>query len=322
MKPLRTFLLSPIVIAALCGAGRALGQAAGAAPPAATPAASTLQFGVELGRMTVPVSIDGHGPFAFVVDTGAERSVVSQELAEMLRLSSGPDARLFDFTGASTVDTVQVPALSVSALGARTMDAPSLAMKNVGAPGLLGIDALQGHKVAIDFAHKRMTLTPAKHHPSGQILVNAKIQAGQLIVTDAWFGGQPIAVIIDTGSWISVGNSAMLALARRPPRPVGPISVTAVTGRSFNAEYVAIDHLKIGGVNFDNFALAFADVPPFARFGLQGKPALILGMSSLKLFQRVEIDFANQEIAFTLPRPPLDFSSICQGISACDQIYR
>ena len=32
-------------------------------------------------RLTVPVSIDGKGPYRFLVDTGAERTVISEELA-------------------------------------------------------------------------------------------------------------------------------------------------------------------------------------------------------------------------------------------------
>ncbi|MBA2770996.1 MAG: aspartyl protease family protein [Sphingomonas sp.] len=41
-------------------------------------------------RMTVPVSIGGRGPYRFVVDTGAERTVISRELARELSLDAGP----------------------------------------------------------------------------------------------------------------------------------------------------------------------------------------------------------------------------------------
>ena len=33
---------------------------------------------------TVPVMINGQGPFDFVVDTGADRTVISEELAKQL----------------------------------------------------------------------------------------------------------------------------------------------------------------------------------------------------------------------------------------------
>lgn len=294
------------------GAGLPAGTVKSAPAPA-----ETIDVGELTNRMTVQVQIDGKGPYPFIVDTGAERSVVSNELASTLGLDAGDRARLFDFTGSSTVNTVKVPMLSAGSLSTTDMEAPSLAEANLGAPGMLGIDALQGHKVVIDFDRKRMTLVPAKKRPKGEILVGAEARLGQLIVTKAEFEGQQIAVIIDTGSWVSIGNKAMLALAKRKPRLLGPISVQSVTGRSFSADYVAVSDLHVGDVRFDNFGLAFADVPPFERFGLRDTPALILGMSSLNMFRRVEIDFVNREIAFTLPRPKIDFLNVCRGVSAC-----
>jgi len=288
------------------------GLPAGTVQPAAAPA-ETLGLGDLTNRMTVPVQVDGKGPYAFIIDTGAERSVVSRELADTLGLDSGARARLFDFAGTSTVNTVKVPSLTAGSLSTSPMEAPSLAAANLGASGMLGIDALQGHRVVIDFDRKQMTLASAKKHPKGEILVGAEERLGQLIVTRAEYEGQPIAVIIDTGSWVSVGNKAMLALAKRKPRVLGPITVRSVTGRSFRADYVSVSDLHVGDVRFDNFGLSFADVPPFERFGLRDKPALILGMSSLQMFRRVEIDFVNREIAFTLPRPKIDFLNACGG---------
>ena len=286
---------------------------------AAAPAGETIDLALA-NRLTVPVSVDAKGPYSFVVDTGAERSVVSRELAEQLNLARGNSARIFDFVGVSTVDTARVPSLSSGTLGTSALEAPLLAEANLGAAGLLGIDALQGHKVVIDFDANRMTVVPAKRHADGDIVVRAQARLGQLIVTRASFNGKPISVVVDTGSWLTIGNSAMLKLARPKPRMLGSISVESVTGRSFDTNYVAVSGIRVGEVNFDDFPMSFADVPPFERFGLKDTPALILGMSSLKLFRRVEIDFANREIAFTLPRPKFDFHNTCRGYAACKSL--
>ena len=63
-----------------------------------------------------------------------------------------------------------------------------------------------------------------------------------------------------------------------------------------------IDSLEIARVGFHSIPIAFADALPFKRFGLMDTPALMLGMDTLKLFRRVQIDFANREIRLTLPR--------------------
>lgn len=284
--------------------------------PAATPTPDVLDLSRSTNRMTVPVSIADRGPFPFIVDTGAERSVVSRELAEYLDLEPGAVVRLFDFAGPADVPTVRLPAMSAGKLRTEAMDAPQLLLADIGAPGMLGVDALQGRKVVLDFEHKKMLVVPARRHAFGDVVLAAESRTGQLILTRAWFEGQPIAVIIDTGSWLSVGNMAMLKLAQKPPKSYGAVSIFAVTGRKFEADYVTVRKVKVGSYTFDHFAMVFADVPPFARFGLADKPALILGLSSLQLFSKVELDFANREVGFT-GRRSLDRHDVCRSRVSC-----
>ena len=267
-----------------------------------------LAFGDSQARMTVPVTIGARGPWPFIVDTGAERTVVSRELAGVLGLVSGGDVRVTAMTGTSTVGTVIVPALSVSTISRSTIAAPALETRNLGALGMLGLDALQGHSVAIDFDRARMTLRPSRARSlhivaaPDEIVVIAKSLFGQLIVTDAHWRGVRIAVIIDTGSPISIGNHALLAAMTKPPIPLGPLSVVSATGQTLTADAYAVDRLTIGSVDVANVRIAFSDVPPFRRFGLTTRPALMLGMDVLRLFRLVQIDFANREIRFELPR--------------------
>ena len=65
----------------------AAAQAVAGAPASPTPAADEVATGLDRSlRMTVPVMINGQGPFDFVVDTGADRTVISEELAKQLSL--------------------------------------------------------------------------------------------------------------------------------------------------------------------------------------------------------------------------------------------
>ena len=65
-------------------------------------------------RMTVPVRLQGTGPYRFLVDTGADRTAVSRELASGLKLAAGEEAELHSISGASTIKTVTVPALRLT----------------------------------------------------------------------------------------------------------------------------------------------------------------------------------------------------------------
>lgn len=282
------------------------------APPTPPPlplSEDVLAIGASQGRMTVPVSIGQRGPWNFIIDTGAERTVVSRELAGVLGLAAGPQVRVIAMTGPERVGSVIVPGLSVSRIARETIEAPALGARDLGAVGMLGIDALQDHAVTIDFDKSRMTLKPARRRGSarftpmaGEIVVAAKSQFGQLIVTDAFWRGKRISVIIDTGSPITIGNKALLAAITKRPKLIGPLEVTSATGGILQTTAFLVDRLEIGGIGFSDVRVAFSDVPPFARFGLSDTPALMLGMDTLRLFRQVAIDFANREIRFAFPR--------------------
>lgn len=260
------------------------------------------------GRMTVPVNIGGAGPYAFTIDTGAERTVISRELAGTLRLAAGRSIRMTSMTGSSSVATVVIPAISVSTASQERIEAPALDGRHLGALGLIGIDALRDHAVSIDFDRNTMAIVPSikrrRHTParSDEIVIVAKSLLGQLVVTDAYYRGQRVRVILDTGSVVSVGNMALRRRAAGGRRPLQPVSLTSVTGGTLVADYAQVEQLKIGDVTFNNLPIAFADAAPFRRLGLDKQPAMLLGMDAMRQFRRVDIDFANREVRLTLPR--------------------
>ena len=275
------------------------------AAPAPVPTPDLMELGTVDSRMTVPVSIGSSGPYPFIIDTGAERTVVSRELATTLSLAAGKRVRVTTMAGTSELGTYRVPLLRAGKVAPDMIEAPAVDARNLGAPGMLGIDALQDHMVSIDFDKSVMEVRPSSKRGlrSGpdDIVIKAKNLYGQLIVTNARYRGQRISVVIDTGSPVTIGNPALLKRLRDDVQ-LGQIHLLSVTGQWLSADYRAVDKVTLGGVNFNNVRVAFADAVPFHRFGLSDTPALMLGMDSLKLFRQVQIDFANREIRFTLPR--------------------
>lgn len=281
-------------------------------PPPTTQAAPTVVvFGDEGTRMTVPVTIAGVGPYAFVVDTGAERTVISRQLATTLGLAAGRQVRVTAMADSISVGTVNIPSIGVTTreagIGGKAIEAPALEEINLGARGMLGIDTLQRHALTIDFDRREMTVTPSvRRRPrdtaSDEIVVRAKSLFGQLVVTDAYHGGTRVRVILDTGSAVTMGNPALRKHVESRIKALQPIELMSVTGTYLRADYTQISRMSLGGIEMANIPVAFADALPFKRFGLTDKPALLLGMDTLKLFRRVSIDFANREIRFQLPR--------------------
>lgn len=269
-----------------------------------------IQGGRDLSsRLTVPVTINGAGPYQFVVDTGAERTVISRELAERLTLAASGRVTLLSIAGTDVVDTATVAGLRLTASRSHMNDfeAPLLPELHLGAVGMLGIDSLQTKRVVMDFRKMRMAITESTSRmgraETDEIVVTARRKLGQLILIDAETEGQAVNVILDTGSAVTVANPALrqrLAQRGRLGTTV-PISITSVTGATTFAEYGRVRAIRLGSVTLNNMPIAFTDAQIFHRLGLDRKPALLLGMDALRMFDRVSIDFANRSVRFLMP---------------------
>ncbi|PCD03733.1 hypothetical protein COC42_05115 [Sphingomonas spermidinifaciens] len=281
-------------------------------PPAAeavTPIdpAELLAFAEYEQRMRVPVRVNGAGPFQFVIDTGAERTVISRQVATSLGLAPGPVVNVAAMSGVVPVPTARIPSLEIDAVP-RTLaiDAPQLEGPHLGADGLIGLDSLARNALLIDFDKQVMHVQKSRRRQRSttpdEIVVVAKSIMGRLIVTDARYAGKKISVVLDTGTSVSVGNTALLKLVEGKAKAGMPIRIMSVTGAMMTADYRVVPKVSVGGIEVKTLPVAFADVPPFRRLNLDQKPALFLGMDAMKLFRQVRIDFPNREVRFLLPR--------------------
>ena len=258
-------------------------------------------------RMTVPVSIGSSGPFRFMVDTGAERTLIAQELAGRLSLKPGTVTRVHSMSEVSDVATVVIPRLQVSARALKNIHAPAFSRFNLGAEGVLGVDSLRSQRVLFDFAARTMSISPSRIADEladpNTVVVTARNRFGRLIVADAKADGQKLWVVIDTGSEVTVGNEALRSSLARKGRlkATTPIHLLSVTGGKIVAGYTQIGGATIGGIRLRNMPVAFADVHPFQKLGLSDQPAILLGMDVLGHFDQVAIDFANRDVSFVLP---------------------
>lgn len=259
-------------------------------------------------RMTVPVMVNGQGPFQFVVDTGADRTVISEELADRLDLPKAGTAKLHAMGGSATVRLVRINTVQVSTNIAKRVEAAALPMRYVGADGLLGIDSLKGQRIVMDFVANTMRIEPssvpeeAVPPDSDLIVVTARTRLGQLVMVDADANGEKIWVVVDTGAQNSIANSKLRSLLSKLDKTeIKPISLVDVLGRNTPADYAIVRKLRIGGVSMGNAAIAFADAHPFKLFGLSRKPSMLLGVDSLRSFRRVSVDFSTRKVKFLLP---------------------
>jgi predicted aspartyl protease len=258
-------------------------------------------------RLTVPVRIGGQGTFRFLIDTGAQNTVVSHDLADRLALTRGEPARVVGVIGEERAQTVVLDEIGLGRRTYQSMLAPLLDARDIGADGILGIDSLQDQRVLIDFTRGLIAIDEARYlggDTGFEIVVKARRRLGQLIMTSARIDGVPVDVIIDTGAQASIGNRALqraLARRHRSGAPAAQSVLSSVTGDSVLADVGSAGKLDLGEVEIGNVSLAYVDSPAFTALGLDARPALLLGMRELRVFRRVAIDFASRKVLFDIP---------------------
>src|SRR6185312_970115 len=183
------------------------------APPAAAPdAGARLETAFDQAkRMAVPVYLNGKGPFGFVVDTGANRTVVSTEVAAACGLPGAGQAEVHGIAGAQPANLAAVRRLAVGSVASSNLQLPVLPRGKLGADGLLGVDILRGRQMRLDFQDNRFEIAasgqgvavgegsnsriPAYYAP---IPVSAAYRFGQLVILDAQVAEVRVSAFIDS----------------------------------------------------------------------------------------------------------------------------
>lgn len=264
-----------------------------------------------VGRVIVPVKINGRGPFRFVVDTGANHSTISPGLVQTLGLKTGDTTIVLDgITGSAHVPYVAVDQLQAGEL---TLDGTALpivwAPTMAGADGILGAAGLSDKALVIDFQRNRVAIA-SRIDPWARTQVtkiHALRVANGLLIMEARVGGISTEAVLDTGSERTLGNLALrnaLKLRNRSGRgfvakltSVYGATTEVETGEIQMAPTISIDSLRVTDV-----ALVFGDFHIFKVWKMQERPALILGMDVLGTVTSLNVDFRNRDVYVGSPQ--------------------
>ena len=256
-------------------------------------------------RVSIPIHIDGRGPWNFIIDTGSQRTVISRNLADHLALPSRRQVTIVSMAGRSTARTVAVPHLGYGKETVDGIEAPVLEGDHLGAAGLLGLDSLHAKRLLLNFRTGRMEIGASRRawRDPDAIIVEAKRRKGQLILLHSDANGLKVNIILDTGTQLSVGNFALrdkLIRKKRAPA-MSEVSLISVTGDRLTGQLGRIGKIRMGPIALTDLPVMFADAQPFRELGLSDKPTLLLGIQALKMFDRVAIDFGRGKIDFLMP---------------------
>jgi predicted aspartyl protease len=274
------------------------------APPVNEPPSQIGTQRDKTSRITAPIYINGQGPFRFLVDTGANRSCISEVLADKLGLPEGPRVSLHTVVGQRMRSSVQVSELKVGSRVQKNARVAVLPIVGEEIDGALGVDWLKGQRLVLDFKGHQMEITASRLDTTsdGKVVVPARRKSGQLTIIDADLAGRQISAMIDSGAEISMGNAALRRVIGAQPRntTVQQIELASLAGEKLVGELLYLSFLRLGGLQLGNVPVVFVEAHVFKLWGLQNVPTLILGMDLLNEFDKVHLDFGRSTVRFDL----------------------
>lgn len=259
-----------------------------------------------LGRVVAPVMVNGQGPFRFIVDTGANRSVLSDTLATHLGLTPDGTGEVHSVYGVSTAPIVTVNTLQY---GDISLNAEAMPMLNgrvlAGEQGLLGVDGMRGRRLRMDFERNCIEIAPAREarRLRGWTSIRGEMRFGHLVVIRGSINGIRVNLLLDTGSDSSLANfalrDAMNTRLRRRPREEQTIAYTA--GQTVVLENaMVIPRMMMGELEVRNVVAYVNDFHIFRLWNLTSEPTLLLGMDVLSQAKGIAIDYERGVVYFRI----------------------
>jgi predicted aspartyl protease len=259
-----------------------------------------------IGRVWVPVLINGKGPFRLVLDSGATRTAVTAAVAARLGLPTdrSPPVLMRGVTGTATVPTIKADSLEVGDLYIAPTTLPIVADAFGGAEGLLGAEGLNDKRIYIDFRNDFINIARSRGAPAeaGFITLQTQRRADQLLIIRATIGGVQARAIIDTGAQATVANRALRdALEKKLRNTQGTRDeITGATGDTQIGEGQIVSRIQLGGVEIRSAHMTFGDMRIFSHWGMTDEPGLLVGMDILGLVDTLIVDYKRREVMIRL----------------------
>jgi hypothetical protein len=158
--------------------------------------------------LVVPVTVNGRGPWDFVVDTGTNQTVLDPALAKELRLARTGQVALNTLAGQQKVSLASVDSISVGKASVQNLEILVGSIDVVRSldgrvRGVLGLDFLYHFAFSLDYEHTRLRLFPptllADPENPGSASVEVQLIDGRLLVPCSWQDTAKGLLALDSG---------------------------------------------------------------------------------------------------------------------------
>jgi len=279
-----------------------------AAPVASNPDDSVpLSYSAD-GHLVVPVYVNADGPYAFILDSAASRTIISARLASELTLPllSNRVGHLVGASGETQTEVFRVDALRFAGQQWTLAAALALPPSSVeqGYAGILGLDVLTTQPLLFDFKRRRLAFLSAEEarhirHDRTWHKIWARRNFAGFLSVNLRINGRRVRAIIDSGARRSIGNEKLGALLENlspasvimREQIITGVAMPQVPARAGLARAVRLQSLRWGEAE-----ILVADLAVFEALGLVDQPAMILGLDFLQSTSAIMFDFSRQRL--------------------------
>ncbi len=210
-------------------------------------AQSAVPFERSNGMVIVPVSINGRGPFRFVLDTGSSACLIDQDLARKLALKSVSRVKMMSAAGITEVPAYKIDDLKLGDFEALNVPAVSAArnaeaLTSRKAQGVIGLSFLRRFNFLVDYKSRSIVFEPEVSDDSSNDGVYPLDCSQGLYVVQLPIGGELARFAVDSGA-----DHIVLFSTGRLPLAGGLSSSSVVTSYGeLQVTQAEISGLRIG----------------------------------------------------------------------------
>ncbi|MEM9704559.1 MAG: pepsin/retropepsin-like aspartic protease family protein [Pseudomonadota bacterium] len=274
------------------------------------------------GWLTVKASVNGAGPYDFIVDTGATLTVVFKNLADAQALtpSDTPPRRVLGLSSAEKLPAVNIGEVSAAgqALPAHVgVVLPDWTPPRKTPQGILGLDFLENYTVIFDGEEQKMLLFDPTDPPRDRWRGWRRIKltpenfgfttSGALYTVNGRVGRVPINFVVDIGAAGTIINrNAFLRINQgpfiqfiEPSRLRSTIQnrVTDVFEEKDRVFAAVLPWITFGRHRWRQPRVLVYDAPVFEELKVNERPSGLLGADFLK-DRSFAFDFKNERLYF------------------------
>jgi predicted aspartyl protease len=251
----------------------------------------------------LPVTVNGQGPFQFILDTGAGTSLLSPELAQkvganIIGAKEGQSAGGKVSVSLAKVDSLAVGETRRDDVDVGIVDLSQIA-KTIGTKidGDLGYNFLNRFQITIDYSNCELRLDDPKRveffgrSATAEIPLRLASPAKPLILVDAYLNGQgPFQFAIDTGTSTTAITPELGKKLGIASSPVGPATTG---GTQVDVTIGSVQSFALGGAKVDDMDVVVADFFAMLNSAVGAKLDGIVGYNFLRNY-KVVIDYPGE----------------------------